>query len=75
MGENKTMKVDCEVSSVDMDGDYATIPGVCVTCTRCQHEVEVYGESGASIRRGLLMLREECPKGESNFYTADGDDD
>jgi len=68
------MRVKCEVEEIDMDGDYATVPGVCLKCGRCDHEVEVYGTSGASVRRGLVMLREECPNNESNFYVADGDD-
>lgn len=67
------MRVPCTVHEIEMDsdGDYdTTVPGVCVTCSRCSHEVEVYGTSSRSVRRGLVMLREECLKGESNFYVA-----
>lgn len=69
------MKVECEIEEVELDGDYATVPGLCVACSRCGHEVEVYGTSARSIRRALVMLREECPEGESNFYCADGSDE
>jgi hypothetical protein len=66
-------RVRCEVEDIDIEGDYGDVPGVCVRCTRCQHAVEVYGTSGASIRRGLATLREECPGDEDNFYVAGGE--
>lgn len=62
------MRVECEVRHVDLEGDFALVDGVCVSCLRCRHEVEVFGGSEASIRRGLVMLREQCPRGEENFY-------
>jgi hypothetical protein len=63
------MQVLCDVDEIDLDGDYDnTVPGICVTCRRCDHAVEVFGNSDASIRRGMVMLREECPNEESNFY-------
>lgn len=66
------MRVRCEVEEVDMEGEYGgEMPGVCVRCTRCGHEADVYGTSDRSVRRGLVMLRDECPNGESNFYVAE----
>ena len=49
------------------------IPSISVTCSRCDREVEVYGRSGASVRRGCVMLNEECSEG--NWYVADERDD
>lgn len=68
-------KVDCEVQAKDVVIDGRTVAGVCVTCTECDHEIEVAGTGGSSIRRGLATLRDECPHGESNYYTADDGDD
>ncbi len=68
------MRVEADVEEVELDGDYATVPGLCLTCTRCDHQVEVFGTEGPSLRRGLVMLREECPYGENNFYTTDEDE-
>lgn len=65
------MRVECTVEEVELEGDYDTVPGVCVTCGRCDRQVEVFGDSDRSIRRGLVMLREECPNEESNFYVTD----
>ena len=68
------MRVQCGVEAVQLDGDYTTVPGVCVTCTRCDKTARVFGRSGASVRRGLVMLREERPMGESNYYVAETED-
>jgi hypothetical protein len=69
------MKVECEVMAVELQGDHAPVDGVCVTCGRCNHSVEVFGTGDKSVKRGMVMLRDECPKGESNFYVADDEDD
>jgi CII-binding regulator of phage lambda lysogenization HflD len=72
------MRVPCAVDEItltgdydDADGDPVNVRGVCVTCSRCDQTAEVYGTSARSVRRGLVMLREECPRGENNFYVAD----
>lgn len=69
------MRVTCQVEEIELEGDYEMIASVCVTCDRCGHEAEAYGTSGRSIRRCLVMLREECPEDESNYYVADGSED
>jgi hypothetical protein len=66
--------VYCYSQEIDLDGDYLElVPGLCITCGFCGHEVEVYGVSDRSARRGLVMLREECPLGERNWYVCEGD--
>lgn len=69
------MRVECEVEEIEMEGDHGgTVPGVCVTCGRCRHQVEVFGTSDRSVRRGLVMLREECPEERTDiFYVSDED--
>jgi hypothetical protein len=69
------MRVKCEVEEVSLEGDHGQVDGICIRCGECDHEVEVFGTSGRSIRRGLVMLREECPGEETNFYVADGSED
>ena len=66
------MKIRCEVEEVELDGDYGTVAGVRAICSRCDHEVEAFRTSDASIRSCLVRMREECPRGQSNFYTAEG---
>jgi hypothetical protein len=65
------MQVSVEIYHIDVEGDYAQVDGLCLVCKTCGHEVEVAGTSGDSARRGALMLRQECPRGESNFYDVD----
>ena len=64
------MRVPIDISEEDLDGDYGTVPGLVITCTRCRHSVEVFGTEESSVKRGAVMLREECPYEEENFYTA-----
>lgn len=47
-------------------------PGVCATCSECDHETESFGTSDRSIKRCLVLMREECPLGEENFYVEEG---
>ena len=44
------------------------VEGITVSCDRCDHSVEVFGTSDASEKRGCVMLREDCPRDEKNFY-------
>lgn len=68
-------KVTCEVEEVRKQGDYGRVWSVEVACTKCGHITESYGTDGASIRRCLALMREECPNDENNFYVAEGSDD
>jgi len=64
------MKVLVTVCEATLEGDGGRdIEGVRVTCDRCEHSVEVFGTDDRSVRRGCVMLREECPQSEENFYT------
>jgi hypothetical protein len=65
------MRVPVQIERIDLDGDYAPVPSVQATCTRCGHRTQSYGTSGRSVRRCLATLREECPQGEKNYYVAD----
>jgi hypothetical protein len=63
------MKVTAEINEIELDGDYDdTITSVEAKCSRCGHCTESYGTEEASIKRCLVLLREECPNGENNFY-------
>lgn len=63
------MKVTVQIEEEELDGDYGGyVPGIRLTCSRCGHEVTVFGTESPSARRGAIMLRDECPNSESNFY-------
>jgi hypothetical protein len=64
-------KVEVDIDEKDLPNERGgTTPGICATCSRCAHEVEVFGTSEASVKRACVMLREECPSDERNFYEA-----
>lgn len=62
------MRVNCETRIIELEGDYGPVDGVCAICSRCNHRTESFGTGDGSIRRCLVLLRNECPEGESNFY-------
>jgi hypothetical protein len=69
------VKVSVTVEEVEMEvEDGRLVDGVELCCGRCGRTVEVFGTSDASVRRGCVMLRESCPKGEKNIYMAGGQD-
>jgi hypothetical protein len=46
-------------------------PSVRVTCGRCDHSVTSFGTGPKSISRCLMLLKEQCPEGETNFYVTE----
>lgn len=68
-------RVECEISEVELEGERTTVPGIEAVCTRCDHKTESFGTSDRSVRRCLVLMREQCPRGEENFYVGEDDDD
>lgn len=63
------MRVECDKEDVVLDNDRGIpVPSVCVTCLRCNHKTTSYGTSEKSVTRCLVLLKEECPNSEDNFY-------
>ena len=63
------MRVTVEINQEELEGDYGGyVDGLRLTCSRCGHEVTVFGTTERSAQRGAIMLREECQNGETNFY-------
>jgi hypothetical protein len=61
-------RVEVEVEEIDMpNSNGRSTPGVRVQCTRCDEYKDVYGQTERSIKRGCIMLKEDCE--ENNFYT------
>jgi len=69
-------RVRCDVEFGETENDNGVlVPSVEVICGRCNHSAVAYGDSSASVRRALVMLREECPEGEANYYVAEHGED
>ena len=45
-----------------------TVPVTHVECLRCGLQTESYGDHFGSEKRCLVLLRENCPKKQNNFY-------
>jgi hypothetical protein len=71
------MKVACSIDLVELENDDGReVEGVQATCSRCGNETQSFGTEPVSVRRCLVLMREECPEGELNFYVAeDGADE
>ena len=68
------MRIECEVIYDQEENDNGNLQDcVRLECPRCGHSVTSWGTSEASIKRCLVLLREECQMEESNFYVAEDD--
>lgn len=63
------MRVECSVEEVELDGDNGQpVESVRISCNRCGKVTESYGTTDRSVKRCLVLLRDDCPQNESNFY-------
>ena len=66
------MMVRCSVDHGELENDSGRlIPSTFVECVRCGHTTESFGDHDGSLRRCLVLMREGCPRGEANYYSAD----
>jgi hypothetical protein len=62
-------KIECEIEEVLLENDHGLeIESIRATCSKCGHIVESFGTSGRSVKRCLVLMKEECPEGEENYY-------
>lgn len=66
-------QIKCTVSEVTLENDGGIeVDSVQATCTKCDHTTQSFGTGEGSRKRCLVLMREECPQGEENFYVDDG---
>jgi hypothetical protein len=66
-------RVTADAVETELENDFGTMTaGLEVTCAKCGHTVEVFGTHQQSAKRGGVMLSQECPEGENNFYVVYG---
>lgn len=64
------MRVTCDIEESLLENESGQeVEGITARCSRCDHETESFGTSERSVKRCLVLMREECPNGEENFYT------
>lgn len=60
---------ETETREGDNGNEYSVeVPFITVTCARCGQSKTVHGHLRESYDAACVLLRETCPKGESNFY-------
>lgn len=65
----------CTIQETELENDEGIlVESVQAVCQHCDHETESFGTSEASRRRCLVLMREECPLAEENFYVDEDDD-
>jgi ribosomal protein S27E len=70
------MRIHCDIEEVQLENDEGReVDGVKVTCSECGNETESFGTGPNSVRRCLVLMRDECPMGGSNFYITDEEEE
>lgn len=65
-------KIECEVEHTEQENDHGNMQQcTVVTCGECGHVERSWGVSEGSQKRCLILLKENCPRGETNFYVGD----
>lgn len=68
--------VSCDVDFGEEENDKGYMQArTLVTCGECSHSEKSWGDGPRSVKRCLVLLRENCPRGENNFYEASGGED
>lgn len=68
-----TMIVQCSIETeMQENDDGIEVESTLAHCRRCGHTTTSFGTSDASVRRCLVLMRKECPKGQRNFYRRPG---
>lgn len=63
------MQITIRIDEQEIEGDYGYQPGIIATCSECGLEIEVFGQEDASKKRACAKMREQCRRGEDNYYT------
>lgn len=69
-------RVECEIEHITLKSSRGKdVDSVRAICPECGHSTESFGTGPGSVKRCLVLLSEECPEGEDNFYVEEGSDE
>jgi len=51
-----------------LNDDCREVPALQATCRRCDHAVAVFGTSERSENYAFVLLHQQCPNHEHNYY-------
>lgn len=62
-------RIPCEVATTTVENEQGReVEAISATCLECDHETVAYGTSEKSVTCALAKMRDECPRGQRNFY-------
>lgn len=65
-------RILCELDYITLKNDFGkSIDSVKVTCGKCQHSEESFGDTKRSINRCLRLLHDGCTCGNFFYYVDD----
>jgi hypothetical protein len=67
-------EVVCDIEIfTDVNAQGRKIESTRAICSECGHETTSYGTGDGSRKRCLVLMNEECPEGQNNFYVSEED--
>jgi hypothetical protein len=66
--QGNKVEADVYIDGVWDDTKGYSVAGTHAECTKCGHKIESFGVKEGSMKRCLVLLSKECPRGERNFY-------
>lgn len=63
-----SVEADVYIDGVWDNAKGYSVAGTHAECTKCGHKIESFGVKEGSMKRCLVLLSKECPRGERNFY-------
>lgn len=61
--------VNCSIEEFDAEGSSRKpVRSVRATCSTCGHITESFGTGPKSVARCLVLMRNECPQNQTNYY-------
>lgn len=61
-------RIKCRIVEDTIEEGGKTGRGVIATCLECDHATQSFGTGESSRKRCLVLMREECPNHDENFY-------
>jgi hypothetical protein len=62
-------RVEVRIEEVDVENERGyDQEGVRATCSACDHVTESFGTGEKSRMRCIMLMKDECPNNEDNYY-------
>ena len=66
--QSNKVEADVYIDGVFDEKRGVEVAGTHAECMKCGHVTKSFGVKEGSAKRCLVLLKQECPKGENNYY-------